>query len=78
MGSGIIAHWNGDNVTHTEEAYIVAHRKGETWYPYCASVGIDEAKEAAEKVRKLHPGMKVGIFEKISHTIINGIDEEFI
>jgi len=78
MGRGILVHWTGDNATHTEESYIVAHKKGETWYIYCTVFNIDEAKEKAEEVRKLHPGMKVGIFEEIRHTIINKIDEEFI
>ena len=67
-----------DNETHTEIRYVIAHFEKSRWYHYLDFPNIDDAKEHLEKVRKIHPNMKFGIFEKIEQATINMLNEEFI
>ena len=67
-----------DNETHTEIRYVIAHFAQSRWFHYLDFSNIDDAKEHLEKVRKIHPNMKLGIFEKIEQETINMLDEEFI
>ena len=67
-----------DNETHTEIRYVIAHFEKSQWYHYLDFSNIEDAKEQLEKIRKIHPNMKLGIFEKIEQATINMLDEEFI
>ena len=67
-----------DNETHTEIRYVIARFAQSRWYHYLDFSNIADAKENLEKVRKIHPNMKLGIFEKIEQATINMIDEKFI
>ena len=67
-----------DNETHTEIRYVIAHFEKSRWYHYLDFPNIDDAKEHLEKIRKIHPNMKFGIFEKIEQATINMLNEEFI
>lgn len=67
-----------DNETHTEIRYVIARFEKSQWYHYLDFPNIDDAKEHLGKVRKIHPNMKLGIFEKIEQATINMLDEEFI
>ena len=67
-----------DNETHTEIRYVIAHFAQSRWYHYLDFPNIHDAKENLEKIRKIHPNMKLGIFEKIEQATVNMIDEKFI
>lgn len=67
-----------DNETHTEIRYVIARFEKSRWYHYLDFPNIDDAKEHLDKVRKIHPNMNLGIFEKIEQATINMLDEEFI
>ena len=67
-----------DNETHTEIRYVIARYSKSKWYHYLDFPNIEDAKEHLEKVRKKHPNMKFGLFEKIERATINMLDEEFI
>lgn len=67
-----------DNETHTEIRYVIAHFEKSQWYHYLDFPNIEDAKDNLEKVRKMHPNMKFGLFEKIEQSTINMLDENFI
>ena len=67
-----------DKETHAETRYVIAKYSKSRWYHYLDFPNIEDAKEHLEKVRKVHPDSKFGIFEKIEQATINMLDEEFI
>ena len=67
-----------DNDTHTEVRYVIARFSKSKWYHYLDFPNIEDAKEKLEEVRKAHPDIEFGIFEKIEQVTINILDEEFI
>ena len=67
-----------ENETHTEIRYVIARFEKSRWYHYLDFSNIEDAKEKLKKIRKIHPNMKLGIFEKIEQKTINMLDEEFI
>ena len=67
-----------DKEIHTDIRYVIARFSKSRWYYYLDFPNIEDAKENLEKVRKKHPDIKFGIFEKIEKATINMLDEEFI
>ena len=49
-----------------------------SWYHYLDFSNIEDTKEYLERLRKMKPDMKFGIFKKIEQKTINRLDEEFI
>ena len=67
-----------DGETHTEIRYVIARFSKSKWYHYLDFPNIEDAKEKLEEVRKAHPNIEFGIFEKIEQVTINMLDEEYI
>lgn len=67
-----------DNETYTEIRYVIAYFARSRWFHYLDFPNIEDAKEKLEEIRKIHPNMKLGIFEKIEQATINMLNEEFI
>ena len=67
-----------DNETHTEIRYVIARYSKSRWHHFLDFPNIEDAKEHLDRVRKVHPDIKFGIFKKIEQATINMLNEEFI